>query len=166
MENSYDRLTLKKIDVIKLLNWHFEKILKSINRKITFRQKYKNPWAVEVTEVLHRDIFIQAFIAIRDFAVEFGRTLKVVRDKKGTGTHYTITFSHLGCLRYHLHKLSGLEKSNIDNLFKKVDKTKGKAEIEVSEERTAILSFNCKKSLLKLNLSYKVINRYGVTCSF
>jgi len=166
MEDPYVQLDSKKIEVIKLLHWKFESIVKSLNRRLTFRQKYKNPWMVELTETIHRDIFVQAFKAIRDFPTEFGRALQVVRDRKGTGTHYKITFHHLGCFRHHIHKLSGISKDELDKLFAKKSPTKGKIQVVVTEEKSAVVSFDCKKSLLKLTVYYSVTNRYGVVCSF
>lgn len=89
---SYDRLKEKKIDISCLLEWHFRNICHLINRRITFKQKYKNPWTVEVSEHIHRQIFFESFKAIRDYVVEFGRTYEVKRDRNGTSLSYEITF--------------------------------------------------------------------------
>ena len=109
------------------MNWHFRTIIESIGRQISFRQSYKNPWSVEVSERIQRDIFIKVFQAIRDFTVEYGRTFFVKRDAKGVGQIYTITFSHLGAWSaYHFHMLSGISKEEIDEHLSKVNKTKEK----------------------------------------
>jgi len=162
---SYDKLKEKKIDVSRLLEWHFSTICRSIQRRITFKQKYKNPWTVEVLEHIHREIFIASFKAIRDYVTEFGRTYNVKRDRRGNGTSYKIAFTHLGTLKQHLHKLSGLSKSEITTLFKK--KTdKATACVVVSDEKPCVLEYNCRNCTLKVRLSYKVENQYGTVCSF
>lgn len=162
---SYERLKSKKIDVVNLLEWHFTTICKSINKRLTFRQKYKNPWTIELFERVHRGVFIEAFKAIRDFTVEFGRTIAVTRDKKGVATKYIITFTHLGAFKHHLHKLSNLSKDNIAVLFKKTS-DKGTAEVTVTEDKQSVIVYDCRSSNLKVTLSYTVTNKYGAVCSF
>ena len=132
---SYERLKTKKIDAVSLIEWHFANICHSINRNITFRQKFKNPWVVEVSERIQRDIFIEAFKAIRDFKIEYGRTINIQRDKSGVGVRYTITFNHFGSLKFHLSQLSKLD---ITELFKK-QSNKGTAIVIVTEEENAII---------------------------
>ena len=163
--SSYERLSSKKIDVSNLLQWHFTNIVKSINRRLSFRQKFKNPWTVELTEIIHRDLFVQAFIAIRDFPATFGRVVYIEKDKKGVSKKYTITFTHLGCMRHHLHKLSGIPKTELDSLFSKESK-KGIARIVVNAEKKGVIVYDCKNNSLKFNICYEVTNRYGVVCSF
>ena len=165
-EDSYNRLLDSKFDVSKLVNWHFSTIIENIGRRISFRQSYKTPWSVEVSEQIQRDIFIKVFQAIRDFAVEYGRTFSVKRDSKGVGKIYTISFTHLGAFRHHFHKLSGIAKEEIDERLSKANKTKGKAYLYLSEEKPCTIVYNCNKSLLTIKLSYKVENIYGNVCSF
>ena len=57
------------------------------------------------------------------------------RDGRGNSISYSIKFTHLGVFRFHLHKLSALEKEEIDRLFAKQSDTKGKAIIKLSEEK-------------------------------
>ena len=73
---SYDNLEKQQIDVSHILHWPFKRIIESISRRISFHQKYKNPWNVEVTEAINREVFIKFFQAIRDYKVEYGRTYK------------------------------------------------------------------------------------------
>jgi len=162
---SYERLQLKEFKVASVVNWHFESIIKSINRRISFRQKFKDPWTIVIEEKIFPDTFIQAFKAIRDYKSEFGRTYSVKRDRNGHGLNYVIRFTHLGSLRLHFHKLSGVDKSTIDSLFSK-NNNNGKAYIEVNNEKPCLLEYNRKKSILKIKISYSVENKYGTVCSF
>jgi len=160
---SYDKLKSEKIDAELLLEWHFSYIVRSVSRKITFRQKFKNPWTVEVTESIQSEVFIKAFQAIRDYKIDFGRSIDVKRNRLGAGIRYTIKFDHFGALKFHLSKLSKLE--NIVDLFKKESK-KGSATVIVSQEKYTVIDYDCKKSILKISLHYEVKNKYGIVCSF
>lgn len=162
---SYDKLKEKNIEISALLEWHFSNICRSIHRRITFKQKYKNPWMVEVSERIHRDLFIASYKAIKDYSVSFGTTYNVKRDRKGIGLSYKITFNHFGVLKYHLHKLSGLSKTEILGLFSKKTE-RASAYIVISEEKPCSLEYNCRNCILKFRLSYKVENQYGTVCSF
>ena len=48
MAESYDALEEKMIDIKGILSFHVFKILQRLNRRITFKEKFKNPWIVEV----------------------------------------------------------------------------------------------------------------------
>ena len=164
--SSYERLSVQKYDVSIILDWHFKSIIGNINRRLSFKQRFKNPWKIEVTEKIHRDIFIKAFQAIRDYDIEYGRTYSVKRDKNKICVLYNICFTHLGALKFHLHKLSGFSKEEIDKKFNKAQKNKGKAYIVVSEEKPATIVYNCRNTTLTFNVSYEVENVYGNLCSF
>ena len=159
---SYEKLKAEKINADLLLEWHFSNICSSISRRISFRQKFKNPWTIEATENIQRDVFIKAFQAIRDYKIDYGRTYVVKRNNLGAGVRYTIKFNHFGAFKFHLSKLSKLD--NIVSLFKK-ESSKGTATIIVTEDKNAIIDYDCKKSL-KITLHYEVKNKYGVVCSF
>ena len=163
---SYDRLKAKKTDTQKIVEWHFRTVAETIKRRITFRQNFKNPWSIEILERVQRDVFISAFQAIRDYHIEYGRTLHVERDNKGFGKVYTITFSHLGAFTYHLRKLGGIEKEELSSFFVKTSNINGTAEVNVTTEKPAIFVYKCSTSVLKLTLSYSVKNKYGTVISF
>ena len=55
---SYDHLDKQQVNVTEILYWHYKRIIESINRRLSFRQKYKNPWTIEVTEAINREVFI------------------------------------------------------------------------------------------------------------
>ncbi len=158
---SYDRLEKKEISVHVLVQWHFKRIVETIGRRLTFHQKYKNPWTIELVEPIQCDIFRKAFQAVRDHSPSVGLTYTVKRDRQGNGLNYRLNFTWTGTLRYHLHKLSGFSKKEIDNFFMKKSETKGKAFVKLSEDQPCIVEYDVKKSTLKLNLQYHVENTYG-----
>ena len=163
---SYERLKTKKTDTAKIIEWHFQTILKNIKRRITFRQRYRNPWHIEVTERIQRDVFIASFKAIRDYTVQFGTTIDIDKDRKGIATKYTITFNHLGAFKFHIHKLSNIEKDKIVKQYFKKMSNNGVAEVSVTDNKVATIEYKCSTSTLKLKLSYTVKNNYGTICSF
>ena len=83
--DTYRYLRSQKIDVSKIVEWHFENILASLKWKILLRQKYRNAWSITVTENIHIDIFYQAFRAIRDYHISYDRTIELIKYKKKGG---------------------------------------------------------------------------------
>ena len=119
--DSYKELKKYKVNISTLLEWHFSTIICSVSRKLTLKQKFRNPWEISICSLIHRDIFFQAYRAIRDFHIEYGRTVQVTKDKKGDIKLIRIIFTHFGALKYHLHQLSG-EKLDIVYQFSKIAK--------------------------------------------
>ena len=156
----------RKIETYKIVEWHYRTIVEGIKRRITFRQNFKNPWGIEISERIQREIFISSFQAIRDYSIEYGRTIQVERDNKGIGKIYTITFTHLGSFSFHLRRLAGIEREELSASFVKTSKITGTAEITVSVDKPAIFIYKVSTSALKLTLSYSVKNRYGLAMSF
>ena len=96
------------------------KILERLNRRITFKEKYKNPWIVEVGEHIHLSVFYEWFKAISDYKTEFGRTINIKRNSKNKPSNYTIVFNHVGCFKFHFTKIVG---EKISNYLEKVNKS-------------------------------------------
>ena len=112
MAESYGSLEEKKIDIKSILSFHVLKILESLNRRITFKEKFKNPWTVEVGEHIHFSVFYEWFKAISDYKIEFGRTINIKRNSKNKPSNYTIVFNHFGCFKFHFEKIVGEKISN------------------------------------------------------
>ena len=51
-------------------------------QKMSFKQKLKNPWLINVSEYLCRDLFYNFFRAVRDYKIAYGRTCEIVYTKK------------------------------------------------------------------------------------
>ena len=165
MSASYDILKDKKGKVIEILKFNVNHLIQGPFRRLKFRQKYRKPWCIEVTERLHYKIFFEQFEAIEDHCVSFGRTTEIHRDKtklrKVKG--YTITFHHLGALKFHIRQTVSKKKL----VLEKKNKTAGaKAIVAVSAKKPAVLHFDIKKEHLILCLRYELLNRYSVLCSF
>ena len=107
-----------------------------------------------------------SFKAIRDYTVQFGTTIDIDKDRKGIATKYTITFNHLGAFKFHIHKLSNIEKDKIVKQYFKKMSNNGVAEVSVTDNKVATIEYKCSTSTLKLKLSYTVKNNYGTICSF
>ena len=52
--SSYSHLAKKTAPVVNILNFVLNRSLKSIYRKLSFRQKYRNPWTIVVSEPIAR----------------------------------------------------------------------------------------------------------------
>jgi len=165
MEESYDTLSNKTTSTYALVNWHFIHIVENSRRRITFRQKYKNPWTVEVTERIQRDVFLEGFKAVRDYKIQFGKSIEVERDRNSVGTVYTIKFDHLGAFKFHISKLCNLSRDQVSHYFEKITDN-GTARLAVTSSKLATLQYKVSTATLKLNFSYNVVNKYGNVISF
>ena len=62
--SSYSHLAKKTTPVVNILNFVLNRSLKSIYRKLSFRQTYSNPWTIVVSEPIAREFFYEWFKAI------------------------------------------------------------------------------------------------------
>ena len=161
--SSYSQLAKKTTPVVNILNFVLNRSLKSIYRKLSFRQKYRNPWTIAVTEPIAREIFYEWFKAVNDHLPDFGRTVEIVRNKSGKAVSYRIKFTHIGTFKFHVGKIIGEDKIN---LVKENKTTKEKVKVVCTDEKPIIINYNISKGILMINLKYNLFNRYGQLCSF
>lgn len=162
---SYEELKKSKIKVSPVLEWHLFRVINSIHRKIIFRQKFRNPWCVEVVEFIHKDIYYQFFRAVRDYHITYGRTETLVCDKSGHPKEYNLKFTHFGAFSFHFEKATN-KSVDIRKLFKKSNAIGNIAEIEISEEKPATVDYKIKTGAMTIKLHYSVKNKFGNVCSF
>ena len=77
MSASYDKLKYKEAKVVEILEFHVNHLIEGAFHRLTFQQKYRNPWCIEVTERLHYKIFFEWFKAIEDHCISCGRTTEI-----------------------------------------------------------------------------------------
>ena len=106
---TYEELKKKEVKVANILSFHFARIICCIHRKLSFKQKFKNPWTINVSEYLSRDCFYEFFRAVRDYKIAYGRKCEITNYKTGDTKEYVITFTHLGCFRFHLCQTKKVE---------------------------------------------------------
>lgn len=163
--DSYSSLNETKIEVSPVLEWQFSRFLSSIRRKLIFKQKFKNPWMVEISENIHFSIYYQFYRAVRDHSSAYGRVVETIKNKKGVTTQLVIAFSHLGTLKYHLSKVSKIK--NVAYYFSKTHAVNGcKAKVEVSAENPVTFIYTKSKHCLVITAHYTIHNKYGSVCSF
>ena len=102
---SYSRLRSTNLPAMEILQFCIQRVLHSIYRKLSFKQRFKNPWIMEVSEPLPRQVFYQCFRAVQSHSTEFGRSLHIKRDRAGNAISQKISYTHLGTFKY--HKKSG-----------------------------------------------------------
>ena len=149
---SYVELKKHKVDTAELLKWHFESVLDSVFRRLTTKEKFKDPWEIKVKLSVHSKVFIEFYKAVRDHCTDFGRTTAVIRDKKGNIKSYEVNFHHLQSFIRHLNLI--------------FDDTKRVENVVCHEEKPINISYNIAKSEMTLSMTYEVINRYGNKCSY
>ena len=69
---SYEESRNKQLHIFDVIKIHLEHIFQSLARKITFRQKYQDPWTASSCEFVQKDI-LYWYRAIRDHEIAFGR---------------------------------------------------------------------------------------------
>ena len=131
MSEPYGALEEKKIDIKGILSFHVLKILGSLNRRITLKEKFKNPWIVEFGEQIHFRVFSEWFKDISDYRIEFRGTINIKRNSKKKPSNYTIAFKHFGCFKFHFEKIVG---EQISNYLEKVNKSGSQAKVKVSKQ--------------------------------
>jgi hypothetical protein len=110
MTDSYEKLKQKNFTAFHLLQWHFSKVLKSIHRNISSREKFWDPWTIEVKREVQYSIFYEFFKALDAYKTSFGRTLTVEKDSKKLIKNIRICFHHLGSLINHLCEVTTSSK--------------------------------------------------------
>ena len=163
---TYEVLRKQDVKVSSLVVFHLNRMLTGIKRKIIFRQKFKDPWTAEVIEFIEKQVFYQYFRALRDYHISFGRTTETVRDKKGNPVSYIITFTHFGCLRFHLKEGTNTTPNDIKNFFTKKDKNGNKATVLCTTEKPAVMTYKIKTGACHLKVKYQITNKYGNVCSY
>ena len=101
---SYVLLRSKEV-YFNILKFHLGNIFKGIFRRLSFKQKFRNPWKIEVTESIYWAVFYEWFKAVEDHSTAFGRETEVKRDRKNKVVKYIITFHHLGTFRFHCKEI-------------------------------------------------------------
>ena len=81
-------------------------------RKLSFKQRFKNPWVIEFSKPLPRQVFYQWFRAIQNHSTEFRRSLHIKHTRAGNTISYKISFSHLGTFKCHIGEIIE-QKENI-----------------------------------------------------
>ena len=138
------------------------RLIVSVYRKLTFRQKYKDPWTVVASEPIPKDIFYEWYKTIEGHSTEFGRTLKKRKTNKKT-VSYLIQFTHFGTFKYQFGEITGKDKIILEKVKAT---TKGKIQVVCSNERPITVLYDISKGVVTIKLKYNLFNRYGQLCSF
>ena len=107
----YNVLKKKNILIYDLVKWHFEKILTGINKRLTFKRKFTDPFVATLSREIHATIFmkfIEQFVTLFNH-LDFLPSAKII--KKGQVTFYRIEFKHLRTFVHHFQNLTGVMQS-------------------------------------------------------
>lgn len=164
---SYETLKEKNVKIVDILKFHIDFILDSINRKITEKQAFKNPWKVFVERSISRHLFLPFYKAIKNFHTETGRTIEVTRYKSRLSPlkEIKITFIHIGTFVFYFGSVSTYGKEEIRKLFCRKWKSRNKTEAIAIEDNPIVVIYKVKAQMLKVIVPYKLTNQYGTVCS-
>ena len=138
MEDSYQRLNSKKVEIVPILSLELEEILRAIRRKVSTKISVKTPKQVLVEKKIHTSIFNAWYIAIKTYKTEFGPLLEVTRNKKNIISSITVKFVTKGSLKLHLNEATN-KTLNIEQFLSKKFRGGSKGKIVVSEEKPFVL---------------------------
>ena len=161
--SSYFHLGKKTTPVVNILNFVLNWSLKSIYSKLSFRQKYRDPWTFVVSEPIAIEIFYEWFKATNDHIPDFGRTVEIVRNKSGKTVNDRIKFTHIGTFKFHVGQM--IEEDKI-NLVKENETIKEKVKVVCADEKPIKIDYDISRGNLMINLKYNLFNRYDRLCSF
>ena len=145
-------LAKKTVSVVNILNFVLNLLPKSIYRKLSFRQKYRDPWTIVVSEPKARELFYEWFNVTNDHFPDFGRTFEIVRNKSGKAVSYRIKFPYIGTFKTHVGQI--IEDNKI-NLVKENKTTKEKVKIVCTDEKPIKIAYN-DDNILMINLKYNL----------
>lgn len=157
---SYEKLKSKHVEVSDLIQWHFLEILKTINRRLIFKEKFQNPWTITISERVNKSVFIPLFQAIRDHKVHHQLSVIVRRDRLGHGEYFQIIFKHLGEFVFHLSKLCVCSRDDVKAYLFKISTNDRNAEIKLTPEKPGTIEYHPKKSRMTIKFLYEVKNKY------
>lgn len=146
-----------------VIEWHLECALKEVVRKITAKQKAFEPWTTTFTEKIHPDVFSLMYEYFEN-SPKIGFAIAETWYRNGNIKVVTFSFTLIGVFIHHMKKLSGLK--NLPTLLKKKLKNGDMAEVIVSADKPAVISYNYRTEKLSGKLYFKVQNRFGIVLSF
>lgn len=158
--NSYTLLETTNVPVKIILQDTFLDLLKSIHRKLTTKETIRNNRCAIATVTIHKIVFLKFYKAIRDWGIDYGRSIKLERKKNSEIKKITIEFTHKGTFEHHFKKIIDV---SVKKYLKKVvkDNTIG---VKISEDSKAVLVFDLSKNKLTLSVPFIVKNMYGNIC--
>ena len=162
--NSYTKLEEKNICVKELLNWHFNKILTDIHRRISSRERIRNPWTIEIKSIINWSLFYKFFVALDTFETAFGREINIDKNKQGRIKNICIIFNHYLSFVRHFGLICDKEKPFIQSKLKKKLPSGCVGKVVVTNEKPLVMSYNKRTETLTLTVKYEVYNRYGILC--
>ena len=153
---TYEVLRSYDCKIFTIIQWHFEEILKGINRKLTLKRKFTDPFTCTVSREIFKDTFYQVFRAIRDYKITVGTYTNVIRNKKKVITGYSFRFVHFGAFKYHFSQLAITEKSVVEQSLSKPFPCGSIANVVITEEKPLEISYKCSSSTLVLKCHFEM----------
>ena len=164
--DSYDALRKKSIAASDILSWHLKTVLESVFRRLTTREKFKEPWKITVKVGVFEGVFLEFYKAVRDHQSDFGKKTETIKTKAGATKSFLITFIHLGAFCRHLELVLIGKSLSIRSHLERSWESGATAKIICCEEKPITIEYIVAKSEMVVTLSFEVNNRYGVKCSY
>ena len=162
--DTYKTLSKKSVFVSSVLMWHFSAVFHSVKRKISAKESFQSPWQICIQREMYVNFFVEWYRAVRDHVRQVGiRKPKPIKDKRGVVKSYELNFTVYRVFEFHV---SEIMNSDVDSYFKKELANGCHGSVIINDEKPCIIKYNCKRSILTLNLFYEVTNKYGTVISY
>jgi hypothetical protein len=165
---SYDDLRTNKTDVGPVVEWHMNRLIKTIYRKLTTRQTFRNPYKLFIVEPVCFPIFFQIFSAIKAYRNETtAPAIKITTNKPGRKAtitkDYTLTFLNFYSVLHFFTHILNFKCDVLGHLTKQIKNCNVK--IVVDPERPFVVHYKRKKEMMYVSGHFEVVNEFGVICS-
>ena len=99
----------ENISMAKLLEFHFKEVLCSMQRKLSTKKKLRDRFVILTKERMMKEVFRAAYRMVRDHRVRHGVKASTETKQDGALKSYSLVFTDVVSLRYHVKKLAGVE---------------------------------------------------------
>ena len=106
-------LKVKKVEIAEITEWHCTRLLNSMKSNLMLKLRFRNSFTFKIVGPIKFSIFIQLFIAIKDYRKDGGGTephvgIKKLPNKPGTLTKiFILTFTDFFSVLHVFTNLSG-----------------------------------------------------------
>ena len=166
MPGEYKELKEATIALYPIINDFALNLLTTINRRLTTKASFLNPWSFQFSVPVHSSVFFQIFNCFSRYKINdhplFVFTKKIL-NKKGDVKELIVLFDKRAATEFHLQQLAGSDVYAGEYFCKTIKKNF--VSVEVTPDKLFSLKFNLKKNVCVVNGSFKVCNQYGCLLS-
>lgn len=161
----FEWLGLKTLDMRKVVDWHFQELLKKAHNQISTKQKFRNPWTVSAEVSMYYHLFMEVFSCFEDYRPKYHFTVEAEKYKSKNEYEFkslTVRFTCVKVAKKMLCMLTKLTEGKFGQFLRKDFEGGFTARVVASEEKPIILFFNTRNHTMTFSAHYELKNEYGL----